>query len=616
MRRPCTIIHPRPERSGAKPPARPERNVAKPPVHPERSVAKSKDALFVLATVLMVAALAGCGGSGAKTAALPAPMNIEALPQGSMLQEPRTLRPGETLTVQDADGMRTTITCPADGEACDLTSGPDGAIQYTGGAPTVVTVRYTAIELPEGELMLTEGVTTILAGTSRRLTDGFDTRTELMCPEDGPDCVVTLTEDGGAESTGGAPRVVTYTTLYLPSGHTLAGDTTVPAGGTLPIGGYNRGRSYELACSSDGEDCEVTFGEYDFESTGGMLYVNVAAGNQMIWQANNGPDGTSNGAHARNFKAMLQPGGSNVNTGGFGAGPANAPIRSNTIPISGGHRTVTPTVSWASTDAEPTLGLTISATGTGSFSVDEDSVVPDLGTVGTGWNGVALRKTTPGGGGRTHWAVLYSNREKQPEGGNADNFYLTFGAWLTIPDDPAVAPNQYNMGMFANGYSPVGLTKVQMTSLSGSATYRGPATGLYSIGTHSGSGASRVVESAEVGSFTATAQFRINYGVGAGIDNATITDFRENGEPLGDWRINLLATSSSPTSNRSSMLGTGITGQADAHRRLLGSYRVQPYRNSTSGLPGLAMGAFTANTSNNRDDSIHIFGVFGAELQP
>ena len=273
---------------------------------------------------------------------------------------------------------------------------------------------------------------------------------------------------------------------------------------------------------------------------------------------------------------------------------------------------MTPTVSWASTAAEPTFGLTISATGTGSFSVDEDSVAPDLGT---GWNGVALRKTTPGGGGRTHWAVLYSNREKQPEGGSADNFYLTFGAWLTMPDDPAVAANQYNMGIFANGYAPVGLTKIQMQALSGSATYRGPATGLYSIGAHSGSGASRVVESAEVGSFTATAQIRMNYGAGSGVGSGTITDFRENGEPLGDWRLNFAGSASSPDSGRSSMIGGNITGQAD-HRSLLGSYRAQPYRNSTTGLPGLAMGTFSANTSNNRDDSIHIFGVFGAEPQP
>ena len=64
----CTII-----------PVHPERSEAENSVRPERSGAKSKGALFVLATLLMIAALAGCGGGGGKTAALPTPVAIICL---------------------------------------------------------------------------------------------------------------------------------------------------------------------------------------------------------------------------------------------------------------------------------------------------------------------------------------------------------------------------------------------------------------------------------------------------------------------------------------------------------------------------------------------------------
>ena len=97
------------------------------PVRPERSEAKSKDALFVLATALMVAALAGCGGGG-KTAAPPMP--VTGLPENATLEPgPIPIPAGEKRTVIDADGVRTELTCPADGPDCDVTVGADGAAQ-------------------------------------------------------------------------------------------------------------------------------------------------------------------------------------------------------------------------------------------------------------------------------------------------------------------------------------------------------------------------------------------------------------------------------------------------------------------------------------------------------
>ena len=572
---------------------------------PECSAAKSKDALFVFATVLMVAALAGCGGGiGGKTAALPTPMDIGELPRGSMLEEPRTLRPGETLTVREADGMRTTIKCPEDGEACDLTSGPDGAIRYTGGMPTVDTVPYTTIELPEGhELMAGE----IAAGDERTVHRTFETRTVVTCPADGEDCDVTAVTENGAESTGGAPTVTTYTTLFLPSGHTLT-EGTIPAGGSRAIGTYAKGRNYDIECPADGEDCVVTLGEYDFEYTGGTPSLRYRY-NQIVWQGNNGPDGNSNGAHARGFQEFVIDPTNNELHAMFGSGPAGRARVSGSLRKAGSAPVVTPTASWASSDTAPTLGLTVSNTGANTFSVDGDSDVPSLGT---GWNGAALGKTVPTG--RTARAVIYSDIEKQPAGGSADTFYATLGAWLVLPDSSTAGRTQYDWGAFVSGsISPLNGPTVR--SLTGTATYIGPATGLYSKATYTGSGGTRVLETAEFGSFTATTALSANFGGGgafSGVGGNT-TDFRENGESLGNWTVTHDSTSNQNSGENS--YHNSISGQADGRNFQRGRWTVEFFRSSSSGHPDKALGIFTASTINANNDALHILGGFSAERQ-
>ena len=378
------------------------------PVRHERSVAKSKDALFVLAILLMIAALAGCGGGGGKTAALPTPVAID-LPQGTegIMLEPGaalTIPAGEKRTVHEANGMRTEFTCPADGPDCVVSLTEDGAPQSTGGTPTVAT--YTAIEGLPSDHDLMAG--TIPAGEFRTVHRTFDTRTVVTCPAGGEDCEVTLT-DNGAESTGGALTVTTYTTLYLPSDlllsdPTLTGGTTIPAGESRPIG-YSRGRSHVLVCPFDGEACVVTLGEYgDFESTGGAPYVVSTITNRMVWIANNGPDGTSDGAYARSFEGRLLSSGALNDL--FTADPERQ--GANVQSTLATEASVTPTASWASSATAPTLGLDVA--GFVSTSVDQDSEVPSLGE---GWNGAALIESF------ANWtlrAVIYSNIAKQPDG--------------------------------------------------------------------------------------------------------------------------------------------------------------------------------------------------------
>ena len=578
------------------------------------SGAKSKDALFVLASLLMVAALAGCGGGGGggKTAALPTPVAID-LPQGIMLEPGAalTIPAGEKRTVHEANGMRTEFTCPADGQDCVVSLTEDGAPQSTGGTPTVAT--YTAIEGLPSDHTLRAGA--IPAGDPpREVHSTIDTRTEVTCPAGGEPCVVSLGPDGSAQSTGGTPTVTTYTTLYPPSGTTLT-EGTIPAGERRHIGGNFKGRSYDLVCPFDGEACEVILGDYEFESTGGAPYF-ATKYYRMVWDANNGPDGTSDGAHASILEGRLV-GGSGLTdlNPGFGSPAGDWPRRhtavvQNTKTSTGGMlETVTPTVSRASSGAAPTWRLTVANTGSEQFSVDRDSHVPSLGR---GWNGAVLHKPMPGTVDKTVRAVMYSDIE-----GSADTYYTVLGSWLRMPDSSAAASTEYDLGVFAYASSGALDTVDTLEAFTGTASYTGPATGLYSAATYTGTGATRTLESATVGSFTATATINADFGAtttawtGA---SGTVTGFMEDGEPLGDWTVNL------PNTNTAGVwvnLFRGVTsgGQADGRSLSNGNWAVLFHRRSASGHPDLALGVFTASTAGSADDALHIAGSFAAGRQ-
>ena len=655
------------------------------PVRPGRSGAKSKDALFVLASLLMVLALAGCGGGGGgKTAAPLMQTPIAGLPGGHTLME-GTIPAGETRTVLDADGMRTEITCPDDGPDCVISRTEDGTPQYAGGMPTITT--YTAITgLPDGHTLMAG---TMEAGETRTVheDDADGTRTEVTCPADGEPCVVSLGADG-AESTGGTPTVTTYTTLYLPSGHGLAEDTTIPAGesrafpnadgtsteltcpfdgepcvvsvtedgtvqstgGTptfaiyttvtglpdihtltantiIPAGesvevGYSRGRRYNFVCPADGVDCFVATVAEDgtARSTGDTPYIETPT-NLMVWQANNGPDGTSDGAHARGLEGRIVRGSSLTTLDPiYGSGANQQPQRRTSAVLNtratGGTAAhiVTPTASWATANAAPTLGLTVAGHGSNTLSVESNSDVPSLGA---GWNGVALSKTVATG--RTMRAVLYSDITQEPDGGSADALYLLLGAWLVTPDSSTGASTMYDMGVFANA-APAPINVVAGSSgvqgITGSATYSGPATGLYSAATYTGTGATRALQSARAGYFTATVSISASFGTSS--DNATVggsvTNFMENGASLGNWTVNF--TSSNTTSSAyGALYRQSAGGSADSRSFGTGNWGVQFHRAAASGQPDLVTGVFNVSTASLANDALHVSGAFGAARQ-
>ena len=630
---------------------------------------------MVFASVLTIVALAGCGGGSGKTAATLPSMPVMAPGDSTLTPGVTSIPPGGRQMVGEDGGARTFATCPDDGPACVLTVAEDGSATFTGGTPTFAT--YTPITgLPE---VLTLEPGTLSPGQSRVLQETAGMRTLLTCPAGGDPCVISIGPDG-PESTGGAPTVATYTPVDLPGGHTLASGTTIPAGGsrtvwsegaaetvvTCPAGGeacvfrvvdgvaestgmptvvtsltglpeghgltagttiragtttaageegriwgYSRGRGSGLACPAGGEDCFVAWAAGSTAEFEGGAPTLTTLTNEMVWQANNGPDGTSAGAHATGFEGRMLSGstlhGMFANQAQGWVQRAGAIVHSSLHP----EPTVTETASWDSGTA-PTLGLSVNvASLRGPPPVDRDSSIPSLGE---GWNGVALSDTFGTLNFNGH-AVIYSNIEKAV-GGTQDEYYLTLGAWLVTPTDPASASTIYNWGAFANGHAATALNRTQIRALTGSATYSGPATGLYSKATFTGSGSTRALQSSHIGSFTATATINADFDAGTnmyGTMGGSITDFRENGASLGEWTVNFPATQAIITASRETFAGSS-GGSADG-QTLTGEWGVQPYRNSATSGPEMVVGTWTASTAAANNDALHMVGAFAGERQ-
>ena len=634
---------------------------------------------LTFASVLMIVALAGCGGGSGKTAATLPSMPVMTPGDSPLTPGATSIPPGESRTVGDADGVRTVATCPQDGPACVFTVAEDGSATFTGGAPELTT--YTPITgLPEGPHMLESG--TLSPGESRVVQESAGMRTVLTCPAGGEDCVVTVGDDGAAAYTGGAPTVATYTPVDLPGGHSLASGTTIPAGvsrtvwsegaaetvvtcpaggedcvfrvvdgaaestgmptvvtsitglpeghtltagTTIPAGttisvgeegrilGYSRGRGSEgsgVACPAGGEDCFFAWVSGSTAEVEGGTPTLTTLTNEMVWQANNGPDGTSDGAHATGFEGRMLSGSTLhsmfANQAEGWVQKRGAIVHSSLHP----DPLVTETASWDSGTA-PTLSLNVDTSPLdGPPLVDPDRWIPSLGE---GWNGVALGET---GELYTGNAVIYSNIEKAV-GETQDEYYLTLGAWIAMPVDPAGAVTDYDWGAFANGHAATALSRAQIRALTGSATYSGPATGLYSKATFTGSGSTRALQSSHIGSFTATATINADFDAGAnmyGTMGGSITDFRENGASLGEWTVTLPATESVISTASEVFAGSHSGGSADG-QALTGEWGVQPYRNSATSGAEMVVGTWTASTAATNNDALHMVGAFAGERQ-
>ena len=111
-----------------------------------------------------------------------------------------------------------------------------------------------------------------------------------------------------------------------------------------------------------------------------------------------------------------------------------------------------------------------------------------------------------------------------------DSEYMTLGYWLTEPDEGTGAAHHYSVGAFA---APVTAVNVE-GAMTGKATYKGPAVGVYAEKQHSG-------KSARSGMFTAEAMLNAHFGdsSASGLINGTVSNFMEDGKSLGKWSVHL-----------------------------------------------------------------------------
>ncbi len=547
----------------------------------------------------------------------------------------------------------------------------------------------------------------------------------------------------------------------LPAGHTLESGT-IAAGASQTILAYSKGRSATISCPPGGAACVVTVADDGTaRATGATPTVRVTT-NELVWQANNGPAGSSDGAHAVGILKRLDARATSVGTSalpypqgpppvpptGFDGG--NAQTTLTAVP------TITPSMTWTR-GTSPMLGLTLGSEAfsgldsgslpmnSGKLSVDKDSALPSLGR---GWNGVALSKDLSEVNGRTIRGVVYTNAAKptgegvtdtpartfaegfdlsghsdlntllgassaitSPQeltiegfkvtidasditalrtgapqsrllvdveyddsgttrtredvelrctvltcryfggslqgtwtlsnpvrlgmGGTQDTDYQVLGSWLVLPNTNTDATDSYNLGVFhftASGVADGLLTAAQLDGNAGAAsgsnqgkiTFKGPATGIYTTGTRSGSGATRTVTAAEVDAFTAAATLVGTFGTTAVVSDdsftgviGTVNNFMDSSGESLPWTMSLKQTTGHDTDTTELFTGTTAL-ETTSGQSLTGDWGVQFYWNNqrtpTPGL-GFAGGTFDASTATSEDNLLHVVGAFAAERQ-
>ena len=189
------------------------------------------------------------------------------------------------------------------------------------------------------------------------------------------------------------------------------------------------------------------------------------------------------------------------------------------------------------------------------------------------------------------WVDVYTDYE-----GENDTDYLAGGIWVFAPDD-ATSLADYEFGAFVDGNDP--FTSTAIMPLTGTATYEGEATGVYSdqiIGRNY--------------FFDALASLTANFGTNSGLGtiDGRIHTFEEGGEPVEGNPVLTLGTANITNTNHGFFnSSTTMTFDGDDYT---GKWGGQFYSNGESdGKPGSVAGTFGGATA---DDNYSFLGVFGA----
>ncbi len=243
--------------------------------------------------------------------------------------------------------------------------------------------------------------------------------------------------------------------------------------------------------------------------------------------------------------------------------------------------------------------------------------------------------TNPDGGHDWYFQPTNPNVQVQVD----DEDYLAFGALTNTPDDVDDAED-YTFQTFFYGNDPWDHSGSPIGALLGSATYEGPAAGSYAT-------TNSIEGSYTAGEFVAEAYLRANFETYVDGANALdigggsmlpgeriwgeITDFMEDGESLGNWRVDLGAAEINGNTF-DGLTGLDIGKLKNANDAGVGTWNGGFYGNSedyadgimaddkdsekSAAQPGGVAGEFTAQFGGPQSDdplaSTVIVGAFGA----
>ena len=175
--------------------------------------------------------------------------------------------------------------------------------------------------------------------------------------------------------------------------------------------------------------------------------------------------------------------------------------------------------------------------------------------------------------------------------------HLHFGWWFTAPNHPA----DIRFDTFISGDNP--LPSGHVEALAGTATYTGPASGLY-VERPPGTGY------AGKGVFAATVTLTADFGA-AGTIGGVVRDFTEGGSPLGAWTVDLMPAS---LATQADAFKSAIGGAAANRAWEDGNWTGGFFGYTMDGLPAAVLGEFHAVTGTPRveDEDTGFIGLSGA----
>ena len=193
------------------------------------------------------------------------------------------------------------------------------------------------------------------------------------------------------------------------------------------------------------------------------------------------------------------------------------------------------------------------------------------------------------------WVDLYTDYE-----GEDDTDYLAGGIWVFVPET-ATAVDEYEFGAFVDGNDPF---SENPTDLTGTATYEGDATGVYSV-----------QEDSRNFFFDALVELTADFD--ANDIEGRIHTFTVDGDPVEVERVLMLQTATFANENSGFFRGdTEATWDGETYA---GKWGGQFYGNDEAdGKPGSVAGTFGATTGDpatGTEDAKSILGVFGAHRQ-